>query len=185
MRFFLPVLCRLPELPNIPLYGGGLFMTDFKQYLRAGLLAATVAGVLAGCRAAPDRDMAHRLPPSAQDYLLITSYFMAEGGLVSRLQDGGLSGQQVYDMAISLKYGKRMLLAALEKPSRTARRKGMQAVELMLACTSQPDPSTLGGRTPTRCLPDAPVFPGRAGMGTHAPDANGQVPPQPAAPARR
>ncbi|KAB8123306.1 hypothetical protein D3W54_02805 [Komagataeibacter medellinensis] len=165
-------------------------MTDFKQHVRAGLLAVTAAALLAGCRAAPERDMARRLPSPAQDYLLITSYFMAEGALVSRLQDGGLSGQQVYDMAISLKYGKRMLVAALEKPSPAARRRGRQAVEIMLACTSQPDPATLGGRTPARCLPGAPLFPSAAGHAAGIPDAdrpnaNGQAQPQPAGPARK
>ncbi|MCE2566069.1 hypothetical protein [Komagataeibacter sp. FNDCF1] len=160
-------------------------MTDFKRYVRTGLLAVAATGLLAGCHsAAPERDMAH-LPPSARDYLLVTSYFMAEGGLVSRLQDGGLSGQQVYDMAISLKYGKRMLLAALSKPSGAARRRGQQAVELMVACTNQPDPSTLGGRTPARCLPGAPLLTTVAPPDSHGPDAKGQVPPQPAAPARR
>ncbi|ATU73369.1 hypothetical protein [Komagataeibacter rhaeticus] len=165
-------------------------MTDFKRHIRAGLLALLAGGLLSGCHATPGRDMAH-LPPSAQDYLLVTSYFMAEGGLVSRLQDGGLSGQQVYDMATSLKYGKHMLLEALSHPSHAARRRGQQAIEIMLACTNQVDPSTLGGGTPARCLPGVPLFgsggsaPGASASGASAPNANGQVPPQPDGPAHR
>ena len=160
-------------------------MTDFKRHIRAGLLAVMAGGLLSGCHVTPGRDMAH-LPPSAQDYLLVTSYFMAEGGLVSRLQDGGLSGQQVYDMATSLKYGKHMLLEALSHPSHATRRKGMQAIEVMLACTNQVDPSTLRGATPARCLPAAPLFgSGANAPGATAPNANGQVPPQPDGPAHR
>jgi len=130
----------------------GWLMIDITRHVRRGLLALSVAAGLAGCHSAPRQDMSHLSAP-AQDYLLITSYFMAEGGMVSRLQDGGLSGQQVYDMATALKYGKSMLLAALTKPSGRARRDGQRAVELMVACTNQPDPSTFPGGAPARCLP--------------------------------
>ncbi len=149
-------------------------MIDMTRYMRGRLLALSAVALLAGCHSSGRADMS-RLSAPAQDYLLITSYFMAEGGMVSRLQDGGLSGQQVYDMATSLKYGKSMILAALTKPSRKARRNGQQAVELIVACTNQPDPSTLGGRTPRSCLPNGPA----------SPDAKGQVPPQPATPAHK
>lgn len=149
-------------------------MIDMTRYMRTRLLPLAAVALLAGCHASSRADMS-RLSPPAQDYLLITSYFMAEGGMVSRLQDGGLSGQQVYDMATSLKYGKSMILAALTRPSRRARRNGRQAVELMVACTNQPDPSTLGGRTPPSCLPSGPA----------SPDAKGRTQPQPAAPAHK
>ncbi|GBQ55319.1 hypothetical protein [Komagataeibacter swingsii] len=149
-------------------------MIDITRYVRGRLLALSAVMLLAGCHATSRADMS-RLSAPAQDYLLITSYFMAEGGMVSRLQDGGLSGQQVYDMATSLKYGKSMILAALTKPSRKARRNGRLAVELMVACTNQPDPSTLGGRTPPSCLPNGPA----------SPDAKGRMPPQPATSAHK
>lgn len=149
-------------------------MTDFVRYVRRSLLACAAAGLLAGCQAAPRQELSS-LPPPAQDYLLISSYFMAEGGLVSRLQDGGLSGQQVYDMAISLKYGKRMLMTALLKPSRRARHNVEMAVALMVACSNQPDPSTLNGAVLSRCIPDT--------MAPPVPMTKGQVPPQATDPA--
>ncbi|GAB6968083.1 hypothetical protein JCM25156A_21200 [Komagataeibacter kakiaceti JCM 25156] len=136
-------------------------MINFTRYVSRGLLVLATTGFLAACHgeATTTRQAIASLPPAAQDYLLISSYFMAEGGLVSRLQDGGLSGQQVYDMALSLKYGKRMLMAALVKPSHRARHNVELAVALMVACTDQPDPTTLGGRALQRCIPEGPVAP--------------------------
>lgn len=133
-------------------------MTDFTRFVPRSLLVLAATGFLAACHG-ETRPTLSSLPPAAQDYLLISSYFMAEGGLVSRLQDGGLSGQQVYDMALSLKYGKRMLMASLVKPSHKARHNVELAVALMVACTDQPDPALLGGRAPQRCIPEGPVAP--------------------------
>ncbi|MDT8871132.1 hypothetical protein RAA17_08705 [Komagataeibacter rhaeticus] len=59
----------------------------------------------------------------------------------------------MYDMATSLKYGKHMLLEALSHPSHAARRRGQQAIEIMLACTNQVDPSTLGAARPRAAFP--------------------------------
>ncbi|WNM08932.1 hypothetical protein RI056_02185 [Komagataeibacter nataicola] len=133
-------------------------MIDIRRHVRSGMLLVAAASLLAGCHGPQRLDMA-RLPGPAQDYLLVSTYFMAEGGLVSRLQDGGLSGQQVYDMATSLKYGKHTIMTMLQKPSGRARRDGRQAVALMVACTNQTDPSTLHGMAPPRCIPGAPPCP--------------------------
>ncbi|AZV39784.1 hypothetical protein CFR75_05315 [Komagataeibacter xylinus] len=150
-------------------------MIDIRRHVRSGMLLVAAASLLAGCHGPQRPDMA-RLPGPAQDYLLVSTYFMAEGSLVSRLQDGGLSGQQVYDMATSLKYGKHTIMTVLQKPSRRARREGQQAVALMVACANQPDPSTLNGVAPPRCLPGAPLMPV---------NAKGQVQPPSVKPAPR
>ncbi|POF64051.1 hypothetical protein CFR73_00815 [Novacetimonas maltaceti] len=100
------------------------------------------------------RDVNH-LPPDVQSYLLVTTYAMAEGGLLSRVQDGALSREQVQDMSISLKYGKLMILNNLMHPSRRRRERARQAVELIIACTDQPDTLSKDAPPAPRCIPDA------------------------------
>ncbi|PYD48684.1 hypothetical protein [Novacetimonas pomaceti] len=99
------------------------------------------------------RDVNH-LPRDVQNYLLVTTYAMAEGGLLSRIQDGALSRDQVLDMSISLKYGRLMVLNNLMHPSHRRRERARQAVELIIACTAQPDTLSKDAPPAPHCIAD-------------------------------
>ncbi|WP_133258656.1 hypothetical protein [Novacetimonas cocois] len=129
-------------------------MKSIFRQLRISVIAAAGCCILAGCHGQQQvRDVGH-LPRDVQNYLLVTTYAMAEGGLLSRVQDGALSRDQVLDMSISLKYGRLMVLNNLMHPSHRRRERARQAVELIIACTAQPDTLSKDAPPAPHCITD-------------------------------